>query len=439
MTVFNSSIFLLCLFLLYSCSSSQNAGIKQSIIDTAFYMPAQFEDQEAVWLGWQAHELYYPVNIALVKSLLPHVKVKLISESDSVSSVAKKELINSGIDTTQLQFYIMPDNEFWMRDHGAAFVVNNRGAMKAVDFQWSGYGYSDWLLKLHNDTAKANSSSRRIVNNKRSKVDSLMGVAENVPVIKSWITIEGGSIEVNGRGTLLLNEPLTLDRNKGASKDSIANEFKKVLGVSNIIWLQHGLADDPHIWQVITEDYVGIGTGGHTDEYVKFANANTILLAWVPEEEKNLHPINKINYERMSINYEILKKAKDQDGKPFRIIKIPLPDPIVRKVALSPTMKWDADYNISITMFPASLSWKVGDTVNRVAASSYMNYYVTNGLVLLPDYSKQGASNQKKQEEIKRIFKEVFPARKLVFIDAMPLNWEGGGIHCGTQQQPKRR
>jgi agmatine deiminase len=172
---------------------------------------------------------------------------------------------------------------------------------------------------------------------------------------------------------------------------------------------------------------------------VKFADANTILLAWVPEEEKDLHPINKMNYERMSINYDILKKAKDQDGKSFRIIKVPLPDPIVRKVALTPAMKWDADYGISLSVFPASLNWKVGDTVNRVAASSYLNYYVTNGLVLLPDYSAQGDSNRRKQEEVRKIFGEVFPQRKLLFIEAMPLNWEGGGIHCGTQQQPKRR
>jgi len=432
-------LFLPMIFIYNACKSPGSLNVHNNKSDTAFYMPAQFEAQEAVWLGWQAHELYYPVNIAMIKALLPHVNVKLVAASDSVSEVAKNELKKAGINTSLMQFYTMPDNEFWMRDHGAAFVVNNVGEMKAVDFEWSMYGYRDWLLRLDNDTAKADRFSRRMNNNKRGKVDSLMGAAEKVPVVKSWVVIEGGSIEVNGKGTLLLNEPLTLDRNKGASKDSIANEFKRVLGVSNIVWLQHGLADDPHIWQVITGNYVGMGTGGHTDEYVKFADANTVLLAWVPEEEKNLHPINKINYERMLINYEILKNAKDQDGKPFRIIKVPLPDPIVRKVALTPTMKWDADYNIGLSVLPPSLGWKVGDSVNRVAAASYMNYYLTNGLVLLPDYSAEGESNRRKQEEVRKIFGGVFPGRMLLFIDAMPLNWEGGGIHCGTQQQPKRK
>jgi agmatine deiminase len=433
-------LIILSVLFLFGCAGSKSKNLNNNNADTAFYMPAQFEEQEAVWLGWQGHELYYPVNIAMVKALLPHVKVKLVSESENASAVAKKELTDAGIDTSKLIFYVFPNNEFWMRDHGAAYVINNRGGIKAVDFEWSHYGYRDWLKKVHpNDSVKVKAFNERMGNNKRHLVDSLMAVTENIPVVKSWITIEGGSIEVNGKGTLMLNEPLTLSRNPDATKEKIEQEFKRVLGVRNIIWLQHGLADDPHIWQVITENFVGIGTGGHTDEYVKFANPSTILLAWVPEEEKDLHPINRMNYDRMKINYDILLKAKDQDGKPFRVIKIPLPDPIIRKSILTPTMNWDASYGIGINMFPASLGWKAGDTVNRVAASSYLNYYVTNGLVLLPDYSDQGENNKRKQEEIKKIFTKAFPGRTLVFIDAMPLNWEGGGIHCGTQQQPKRK
>lgn len=435
-----------CIFLLnvlsaafiISCSEIRSKAEKTNNSDTSYFMPAQFEEQEAVWLGWEGYELFYPVNLNMVKTLMPYVTVRIISESDSISDVAKKILTADGIDTGRIRFYVFPDNEFWIRDHGAAFVVNNNGGMKAVDFKWSMYGYEDWVRTTYpNDTNRLKSVLETLRRSERHKVDSLMGAAENVPVEKSWITIEGGSIDVNGKGTLLLNEPLTLQRNKGAAKTDIETEFKRVLGVKNIIWLQHGLADDPHMWQVITGNYVGIGTGGHTDEYAKFADPSTILLAWVPEEEKDQHPVNRINYERMSINYEILKKAKDVDGKPFRIIKVPLPEPIVRKSVLVQKSQWDTSYSITASVFPAS-GWKVGDTVNRVAASSYLNYYVTNGLVLLPDYSSQGIKNRRKQEEVRKIFQDVFPGRKLVFIDAMPLNWSGGGIHCGTQQQPGR-
>lgn len=212
----------------YSCTTGKVQKVQTTDIDTSFFMPAQFEEQEAVWLGWQGHELYHPVNIAMVKALLPHVKVKLISETDSIMGVAKKELLNAGVNTNSIEFYVMPDNQFWMRDHGAAFIVNRKGEMKAVDFQWSGYGYREWLLTITNDTARINGITRRMAVNKRNKVDSLMGVAENVPIVKSWITIEGGSIEVNGKGTLMLNEPLTLSRNPSASKAEIEQEFKRI-------------------------------------------------------------------------------------------------------------------------------------------------------------------------------------------------------------------
>jgi agmatine deiminase len=264
-----------------------------------------------------------------------------------------------------------------------------------------------------------------------------MAVAEGVPAIKSWIKIEGGAIEVNGKGTLLLNEPLTLSRNEGVEKVRIEAEFKRVLGVTNVIWLQQGLAEDPHIWQTIYGRFVGIGTGGHTDEYVKFADANTILLAWVGEEEKDKHPLNKMNYERMKVNYEILQKARDEQGKPFKIVKVPLPDPIVKPVRILKPKTWDDSYNISVSAFKESDGWQVGDTAYRVASSSYLNYYVTNGMVLIPSYIEAGSSVQK-EDEIKQIFSTAFPNRKLIFMNAMPLNWEGGGIHCGTQQQPKR-
>ncbi|MEJ7821090.1 MAG: agmatine deiminase family protein [Chitinophagaceae bacterium] len=417
------------LLFIYSCTNQKN--------NILFYMPGQFEPQEAVWLGWQGYDLYYPVNKDMIEALLPYVRVKVVTESDSILRVCKSYLNTKGIDTNRMQFYVMPDNEFWMRDHGATFIKNPKGEMKAVDFEWGAYGYRQWLLNKHNNELKiVDSIFSKSKASKRDKVDSLMAVAEGIPIIKSWIKIEAGAIEVNGKGTLLLNEPLTLSRNEGVTQDRIEAEFKRVLGVTNVIWLQQGLAEDPHIWQTIYGKYVGIGTGGHTDEYVKFADANTILLAWVSEEEKDKHPLNKINYDRMKVNYDILQKAKNEQGKPFKIIKVPLPDPIVKPVRILEPKKWDDTYNIAVSAFKESDGWKVGDTAYRVASSSYLNYYVTNGMVLLPSYIKAGSSVQK-EEEVKQIFKNVFPMRKLIFMDAMPLNWEGGGIHCGTQQQPK--
>lgn len=404
-----------------------------------FYMPGQFEKQDAVWLGWQGYDPYYPVGAEMIEALMPFVQIKIITESDSILQVCKNYLTQKEIDTAKIKFDVIPDNEFWIRDHGAAFIINKNGEMQAVDFEWGTYGYRQWLLeKFNNDVQKVDSIFSTSGASKRGSVDSLMAVAENIPIVKSWIVMEGGSIEVNGKGSLILNEPLTLSRNDGASKDSIEKEFKRVLGVTNIIWLQHGLAEDPHIFQTIAEKYVGLGTGGHTDEFVKFADANTILLAWVDESEKDNNPLNRINYDRMNINYKILKNAKNENGESFNIIKVPIPDLIVQPIKILEAGLWEDSYNVPISAFKESDGWAVGDTAYRVAASSYLNYYVTNGAVLLPTYIKQGSSPEK-EKQIKKIFAEVFPGRKQIFIDAMTLNWEGGGIHCGTQQQPKRK
>ena len=413
------------------------AGCENEKDINKFYMSGQFEEQDVVWLGWQGYDPYFPVGADMIEALLPFVQIKVITESDSILQVCKTYLSERNLDTTKIKFYVISDNEFWIRDHGAAFIINKNGEIQAVDFEWGTYGYRQWLIeKFNNDVQKADSVFSKSAASKRGAVDSLMAVADNIPVLKSWIVMEGGSIEVNGKGTLILNEPLTLSRNEGASKDSIEQEFKRVLGVTNIIWLQHGLAEDPHIWQTIAEKYVAFGTGGHTDEFVKFADASTILLAWVDELEKEKNPVNRINYDRMNINYEILRKAKNENGESFKIVKVPLPDIIGQPVIILEANQWDDSYNIPVSAFKKSDGWAVGDTAYRVAASSYLNYYVTNGAVLLPTYIKQGSS-PKKEEQIKKIFEEAFPGRKQIFIDAMALNWEGGGIHCGTQQQPK--
>lgn len=431
--VFNELVTLL-LLIFFSVSNTCYSQNQAEI----FFMPGEFENQEAVWLGWQGYDPYYPVSADMIASLLPFVQVKVVTESDSILQVCKNYLTQREINTTKIKFYVIQDNEFWMRDHGAAFTVNKNGEKQAVDFNWNTYGIRSWIMELH-DNNEAHADSLMNVwfaGNEREKVDSIMASRENIPVVKSWIFIEGGSIEVNGKGTLILNEPLTISRNEGASKDSIEKEFKRVLGVTNIIWLQHGLAEDPHIWRTITGNYVGLGTGGHTDEYVRFADENTILLAWVDESEKDKNPLNRINYERMKINYEILKKAKDQDGKHFKIVKVPLPDPIIQPIKMLESGVWDETLNIPISAFQKSDNWIAGDTAYRVAASSYLNYFVTNGAVLVPTYVKYGTSPEK-EEHIKKIFGEVFPGRNQIFIDVMVLNWSGGGIHCGTQQEPK--
>lgn len=427
---------LLLLILLTTCQKN-----KQEI--SHYHMPAEWEPHEAVWLGWEERFLRHRlVTLDLIRVLKPHVALKIVVYSDSLLKVAKSFLIENKIDTSGIRFYIHKADRFWIRDHGATFLLNQKGELGVADFDWNWYGDPEYCKRFYQ--YNPDSVDQYMQKYKQDLdiqyADSLMATDERATIRKAHIFHEGGAMEVNGKGTLILCEATVFERNPGMSRAAIENEFKQALGVKKIIWMKQGLADDPSgFFQRIYGEYVGGGTGGHTDEFVRFANPSTILLAWVNDNEKNKNPINKINAQRMFENFEILKNATDQDGKPFRIIKVPLPELNVKKViALKHKAVSDTSYNILCSAFPVKERPQPGDTLIRVASSSYLNYLITNEIVVLPTYQQVGTPAAR-EDSIKQIFKVLFPDRKLVFIDAMPVNWGGGGIHCSTQQQPRSK
>lgn len=427
-------IILLIITCLFSCKNKSEQ----------FYMPAEWEPHDAIWLGWEKDTTYqyYPVVADIIKSAAPHVAIKIAFDSDSLLQTAKARLRLLGIDTTMYKSYIMPGDRYWIRDHGAAFLINEKGELGVADFAYNGYGYPGFLKEKYvgnMDSVKFYVEKRKDRMNKTGSVDSLMAVAEGALRLTTNVKHEGGAIEVNGSGTLILCEATVFQRNPELARDYIETEFKRVLGVTNIIWMKKGLADDPlHFFRRITGNYYGGGTGGHTDEFVRFANAKTVMLAWIDENEKDLNPINQMNYERMSENYKILQQSKDPEGKPFNIIKVPLPDFMTKKITVRKIDSTETTLDVDVSRFIPSEQPKKGDTLLRVPAASYMNYLVTNGVVLLPSYTAMGSS-QVKEAQVKTIFQKAFPGREIIFINAMQLNWNGGGIHCSTQQQPKRK
>jgi len=215
------------------------------------------------------------------------------------------------------------------------------------------------------------------------------------------------------------------------TKKHFEEEFHRTLGVTNVIWLAEGLAEDGG--GEFFGNYISGGTNGHADEFARFVNENTILLAWVDEEEKGLNPIKKTTYERMDRNYDILKNAKDQDGKPFNIIKLPMPDHVIEdRILTSEKLSKEG-----ARRFYAKNGFTEGDTLKFVAATSYMNFLFTNNKIILPSYTAQGSSPEKEMQ-VKEIFQQLHPDKKLVFIDATYVNANGGGIHCMTRQVPRR-
>lgn len=406
------------------------------------YMPAEWEPHDAIWLGWSKYTSFHPVAIDIIKSLTPHVQIKVAASSDSLLQVAKHIISEQGLDTTTIRFHTFPGDRYWIRDYGAAFLVNETGDLGVADFVYNLNGKPQWLEEKYDNNP--DSLAKYIDPNiykKARNVDSLMSVAENAQIIKSKLIHEGGAIEVNGKGSQIANESTIFYRNPEWSKKRVEEEFKRVLGVNNIIWMKKGLADDPQSsYRRIVDNYVGSGTGGHTDEFVRFADATTIMLAWVGEEEKELNPINQMNYERMKENYDILIKSKDQDGNPFKIIKVPLPDLITKQIIARnyPDSISTRTLDLRPSSFKPSEAPQLNDSLLRVPATSYLNYLVTNGVVILPSYVHMGSSSEK-EEKVREIFEKQFPDREIKFIDAMPINWYGGGIHCSTQQQPRRK
>ena len=177
-------------------------------------MPAEFEEQEAVWFGWSDDSTYHPTIANVIKGLMPTIQVKIAIDSDSLLHVSKKVLAGFSVDTTQILFYTMNGKQYWIRDHGATFLVNNKGKLGVADFVWSLYGIEQWYQeKYDNNPDSIQKYMKKYFNPETGKVDSLMAVAEKATIVKSDLVIEGGAIEVNGKGTLILCEAVALHRN----------------------------------------------------------------------------------------------------------------------------------------------------------------------------------------------------------------------------------
>ena len=243
---------------------------------------------------------------------------------------------------------------------------------------------------------------------------------------------------MNGRGVMIANEALLHSRNPHLSRAELQRMLLQLPGVRKVVWLPEGPAEDPHLRSTITGRYVGWGTGGHTDQFVRFADPGTVLLAWVGLAQAAAHPVARLTHERMQRNLQILQRATDLDGRPFRIVKVPMPHTLQRPVVLSAAAdthyseQWRAE-----DFLPAEQRHN-GDTVMQVAPASYLNYVAANGVVLVPDYAGHGtpASTQNK---VRAIFERSFPGRRIVFVDSAAANWYAGGPHCATLSQPAGR
>ena len=414
------ALILLSLTLIFiSCNNKEST--------TDFYMPAEFEPQKAVYVGWFNNPRKDSVAAQIVSALYNSVQVKIFYSKESMKHNANLLLSGYGVDSNKINWIRDTLHYDFPRDPGPIFLINNRGEMKIADFNWNVYGY-EYVYK----------------NFRLNNFDSLYGEIEKreavrlgINVISSEIVNEGGAFEVNGNGVMMAIKETALQRNPGKSINEIEKEYLRLTGCKKMIWLKRSVIHDRAFDGPTIDNWFTGGANGHIDEIARFVSPNTILLAKISDEERSSNPISSIDYEILEDNYKILQQATDLNGKPFRILRVQTPNLNVADyfTEIIVSDEWRADGSLNLSSFAN------GDTIKITKAVSYMNFFISNDVVLIAKYWKVGMpeSEKKKDEEVEKILRQVFPERKIIQINPLAINRGGGGIHCATQQQPKRK
>ncbi|HLC62620.1 MAG TPA: agmatine deiminase family protein [Candidatus Nanoarchaeia archaeon] len=336
-----------------------------------FRMPAEWEPQEAIWLSWPHNEVTWPkmvpeieeIYVQFIKALHSGQKANLLVNDKEREDYVKNKLAKSKINLSQIIFHQIRNVDAWFRDYGPTFVVNGKTKEKAM-VKWM---FNAWGNK-YDDLKEDNIIPYEM--NKKMKLK----------MFEPKIVLEGGSIEVNGTGTLLTSEQCLLNKNRNPNltKTQIEQYLKDYLNVSNILWLKEGI--------------VGDDTDGHIDDLARFVSQNTVVCAFEdnPDDE---------NYEILKKNYELLVKMKDEKGNRLNVIKLPMPG-------------------------------FVGDKEGRLPAS-YCNFYIGNEAVVVPVF---GHEDDKKALEI---LQKRFPERKVIGINCTSMVYGFGALHCVSQQETK--
>lgn len=399
-----------------------------------YIMPGEFEQQSAVWLGWPIFQWYKDEQLdtrhaiaQIAQTLSDHKIVANIMCTDAQgASNAQNWMRQQGhVPTSYMHFLPIPQVDIWVRDYGPIFLKDRSTNTLAI----ASYAQNQWGYSTTNDK----------ISMQMAELPSLVAKSLGInSVITTKVISEGGDRIQNGQGVLLINRAVEFQRNPGAIQQQLQSEYAKTLNVSKFIWLNAGMREDLHAdWGPIPyADVTGKTihlygpqtTGGHLDEFCRFASPNRIVLAQVTDDEAATDPIAAVNYARLEEAYRILSEQSDTEGKPFEIVRIPTPG--IEYKLIQPdepmyTFLADLHYPDSVMPFPH------GQPVYVVRSSSYANYLVTNGLVIAPKYG-----DQDKDDMAQDALKAAFPARDVVQMDPSALNYAGGGIHCVTQQQP---
>jgi agmatine deiminase len=394
--------------------------------NTEFYLPAEWENQAGVIINGLDDSAAFEMTTQLSKESRVYTLV-----ADSLKPGFIKKLKDAGANTDSIVFINSSRGFSYAQRDGIMFMKNRNEEKRVVNFAWNSYGW--YFEKEFKDYLEKDKK-------KREEYTAIHLKQFSYPSISSAMVNEGGAIETNGKGTILQVESVNMQRNPAMTKEQQEAELRKVLNAKKIIWLKEGAAEDPFGWgTLIAENYFGVGVKGHLDEFCRFVNDSTILISFPDSAEAATDPVKNITLQRMNVNYEILKNATDQDGKPFTIIKMPVPDNDYMTFALDTASTNEEIRFLSGRILSEQKKFSVGDTVHFVPSSSYLNFLITNKTVFESKYWSEGkpASSKAKDEKAKQILQHYFPGRKIYQINTTATNHNGGGLHCWSMQIPK--
>ncbi|MFT7427099.1 MAG: agmatine deiminase, partial [Algoriphagus sp.] len=268
-----------------------------------------------------------------------------------------------GVNLDQVRFHFFPTNDAWCRDHGPAFLINPKAEQKKVLVKWE---YNAWGEKY---------PPHDLDNQIPIKIATELGI----PCFLTGIVMEGGSVEFNGKGTLLTSEACLLNENRNPqlNQEQIEKYLCDYYGVNHVLWVGDGI--------------VGDDTDGHIDDITRFVNGDTVVT--VVEENKSDE-----NHHLLQENLDRLKKMRLEDGKQLNIVELPMPSPVIYEDQRLP--------------------------------ASYANFYIANESVIVPIF------RDKNDQKALDILEECFPNRKVIGIDSTDIIWGLGSFHCLSQQEP---
>ena len=349
-----------------------------------FRMPAEWEEHEGTWLQWPHEDSHLGHQIKLERSWLDmltalqkHETVHVLVKDDRRRKHFEHQLEHYAISRESVDLHVIASNDVWARDNGPIFVVNDKRQLAITHWIFNGWG-------------------GRFDHEEDARVPSRIGEALSLPVFETPLVTEGGAIEVNGNGTLMATRSSIINPNRSPDKSQkeIEELLKSYLGVKHFIWLSGAPPEACESW--------GDTTDFHIDIAARFANESTILYQWTDDQNDPRYPYFKKHLEE-------LRTATTESGKSLTLV--PQPSPRNGVLRISQDSRWYGS--------------------NVLTDAAYMNYYVANGVVLVPVFGN--VDDQKG----KGIIGELFPGREVVGIDAVSLTEEGGAMHCVTQQQPK--